>query len=46
MPKTKPEEIWIEYQKGNEYLQRNDLFNIVKTNEDFYEGKQWGALDN
>lgn len=46
MPKTKPEEIWIEYQKGNEYLQRNDLFNTVKTNEDFYEGKQWGGLNN
>lgn len=46
MPKTKPEEIWSEYEKGNEYLLRNDLFETVKTNEDFYEGKQWGDLDN
>ncbi|MBQ0112835.1 MAG: hypothetical protein KBT03_06880 [Bacteroidales bacterium] len=46
MPKVKPEEIWSEYEKGNDYLNRNDLFETVRTNEDFYEGKQWGGLNN
>ncbi|MBQ0035528.1 MAG: hypothetical protein KBT35_01275 [Firmicutes bacterium] len=39
--KTKPLEIWSEYTKLKEYLERNNVYEIVKTNEKFYEGKQW-----
>ena len=42
--KLEPEQIWQEYQKIQEYLTQKNLFNIVKTNEKFYDGEQWGDL--
>ena len=43
--KTSPNEIWGEYQRLTEYLLNNNVYSEVKTNEDFYEGKQWKDLD-
>lgn len=43
--KTKPKEIWGEYEKGMEYLNKMNLFNTVDTNEKFFEGKQWDGLE-
>lgn len=43
--KTNPDEIWSEYEKLNDYLTKNDIFNIVKKNEEFYDGRQWGDLN-
>ena len=37
--------IWKEYEQINEYLLKNNIFAIVKKNEDFYNGRQWGALE-
>lgn len=42
--RTKPREIWAEYTKGVEYLNKENLFSTVETNEKFYEGKQWEGL--
>lgn len=42
--KLEPAQIWKEYQKIQEYLNQKNLFNIVKTNEKFYDGDQWGEL--
>jgi len=42
--KKEPSEIWNEYQKLNDYLIKNDMFNIVHKNEDFYDGRQWGSI--
>lgn len=44
MIKTRPQEIWAEYQKIAEYLYENNVYEIVKKNEDFFEGKQWGNV--
>lgn len=38
------EKIWSRYQKGTTYLERNHLYEDVKINEDFYDGRQWGNL--
>lgn len=43
--KTEPIEIWGEYQTLTQYLSNNNVYEEVKTNEDFYEGKQWRNLD-
>lgn len=42
--KTEPIEIWAEYQKGVQYLSNLNLYETVKTNENFYDGKQWEGL--
>lgn len=42
--KLEPLQIWKEYQKIQEYLTQKNLFDIVKTNEKFYDGEQWGDL--
>ena len=36
-----PEKIWSEYQTLTEYLTENDVYNVVKKNEKFYDGRQW-----
>lgn len=37
-------EIWIEYQKITEYVRQKGLYNTVKQNEDFYDGRQWEGV--
>lgn len=44
MIKKEPNEIWAEYQKGVEYLSHHNIFDIVKTNEDFFDGRQWEGV--
>ena len=41
-----PEQIWTRYQKGVDYLGKNSIYDIVKKNEDFYDGRQWGGLES
>lgn len=41
----KPSEIWSEYKKVSAYLQKLDLYEIVKQNEKFFEGEQWFGLE-
>lgn len=41
MNKLTPNEIWNEYQSLTEYLNVHDVYNIVKRNEKFYDGRQW-----
>ena len=43
--KTQPLEIWAEYQKGIQYLQNLGIYEIVKTNENFWDGKQWEGIE-
>ena len=45
MIKTKPIDIWNEYQKLTEYLYRYNIYETVKRNEKFYQGKQWEGLE-
>lgn len=35
------EKIWSRYNKGTGYLENNNVFENVKRNENFYDGKQW-----
>lgn len=42
--KLTPTEIWSEYQGLTEYLSQNDIYNIVKKNEKFYDGRQWEGV--
>jgi hypothetical protein len=42
--KTLPSEIWSEYQKLQEYLTEHNVYETVKTNENFYDGKQWEGV--
>lgn len=44
--KTDPKSIWSEYTKLTDYLQRNDLYETVKRNEKFFEGKQWEGMED
>ena len=44
--KTEPMQIWKEYQDGVQYLTNNDIYEIVKTNENFYDGRQWEGVEN
>ena len=39
--KMTPEGIWNEYQSLTEYLTEHDVYNVVKKNEKFYDGRQW-----
>ena len=41
MMKLTPQEIWNEYQSLTTYLTENDVYNVVKKNEKFYDGRQW-----
>ena len=43
--KTEPIEIWAEYQKGVQYLSNLNIYEIVKRNENFWDGRQWEGLD-
>lgn len=41
------EKIWRRYVKGTSYLESNNIFENVKRNENFYDGRQWGdVLEN
>jgi len=42
--KTEPLEIYAEYQKIVQYCTNNNLYEIVKTNENFYDGRQWEGI--
>lgn len=44
--KTEPIEIWAEYQKGVQYLSNLNIYEIVKRNENFWDGRQWEGLDS
>lgn len=46
MIKTKPIEIWQEYQLGTEYLLNHNVYETVKVNERFWDGKQWDGLES
>lgn len=39
------ESVWKEYQRGVEYNNRIDLYDRVKTNENFFIGRQWEGLN-
>lgn len=39
-----PDVIWNEYTKLTDYLTSKDIFSIVKRNEEFYDGRQWGNV--
>lgn len=43
--KTQPSEIWNEYQKGVEYLYNLNMFEKVRINEHFWDGRQWEGLE-
>ena len=43
--KTTPIEIWGEYQNGIQYLSNHNIYEIVKVNERFWDGRQWEGLD-
>lgn len=40
-----PESVWQEYQRGVDYNNRIDLYDRVKTNENFFVGRQWEGLN-
>ena len=42
--KLLPEEIWKEYEDGVSYLTQQNLYDIVKVNEDFFDGRQWEGI--
>ena len=44
MAKTKPQEIWNEFEEIKSYMTSQNLYSTVETNEKFYEGKQWEGL--
>ena len=39
------ESVWQEYQRGVDYNNRIDLYDRVKTNENFFVGRQWEGLN-
>lgn len=41
-----PDKVWQEYEKGLSFKQSLNLFDTVKTNEDFYIGKQWEGVQS
>lgn len=43
--KTEPLDIWAEYQSLTQYLYRHHVYDIVKMNENFYDGRQWEGLE-
>ena len=42
--KLEPKQIWNEYTKGQEYLTEHNVYETVKTNENFFDGKQWEGV--
>ena len=42
--KQTPHQIWSEYQRIKQYMADNNLFEIVKTNENFFDGRQWEGI--
>ena len=36
--------VWNEYQRGMEYKVGLNLYDIVKQNENFFNGKQWEGV--
>lgn len=44
-PKLDPKQMWTEYQKGIDYKEQIGLFDDVKFNRDFYQGKQWEGVN-
>ncbi|HIV68584.1 MAG TPA: hypothetical protein IAA32_06930 [Candidatus Butyricicoccus stercorigallinarum] len=40
-----PESVWREYQRGVDYNNRIDLYDRVRTNENFFVGRQWEGLN-
>ena len=44
--KTTPSEIWSEYKEISAYLSKYDIYETVKQNELFFEGKQWEDLED
>lgn len=43
--KTKPTDVWNEYVEIQEYCTQHHLYETVKQNEDFYDGRQWEGVD-
>lgn len=41
-----PEKVWQEYEKGISFKSGLNLFDTVKSNEDFYIGKQWEGVQS
>ncbi len=39
------ESVWKEYQRGIDYNNRIDLYDRVRTNENFFVGRQWEGLN-
>ena len=39
MARTKPQEIWNEFEEIKSYMTSQNLYSTVETNEKFYEGK-------
>lgn len=39
-----PEEIWGEYERGTAFKRRLNLYETVRSNENFYVGKQWEGV--
>ena len=43
--KITPQKIWDEYQRGEVYHQQINLHEIVKRNEQFFNGEQWEGVN-
>lgn len=46
MAKITPQFIWSKYSTLQEYMTQHNYYDIVKRNEDFYNGKQWGEVES
>lgn len=42
--RLKPQDIWQEYAYLAEYLTKNNVYEEVKRNENFYDGRQWEGV--
>ena len=41
-----PETVWAEYEKGIDFKNQLNLYDTVRSNEDFYIGKQWEGVQS
>ena len=41
-----PETVWEEYEKGVDFKNQLNLYDTVRSNEDFYIGKQWEGVQS
>lgn len=41
-----PETVWAEYEKGVDFKNQLNLYDTVRSNEDFYIGKQWEGVQS